>query len=70
MKINLDDTIMQSKSMTAVCRLLDEMCTELRRLSRSNSNPDENTRDLISKGKYVSNINKKRLSTIRRYKRA
>tara|TARA_R110002012_G_scaffold321654_1_gene550447 strand:- start:1319 stop:1531 length:213 start_codon:yes stop_codon:yes gene_type:complete len=70
MKVNLDDTIMQSKTMTQVCNLLDEITVELKRLSRKNAEPNENTKDLISLGRYVSNVNKKRLDVIKKYKKA
>ena len=70
MKVNLDDTIMQSKTMTQVCKLLEEMCIELKRLSRKNAEPNENTKDLIFLGRYVNNDNKKRLNVIKKYKKA
>ena len=66
MKIHLDPTIMQSKTVSKLVEIIEDLSIETKRLSRNNAKGSEL---LIKKANYVINARDKEIARVHNLKR-
>jgi|TARA_R100001015_G_C4600858_1_gene155791 hypothetical protein len=53
MKVNLDETIMQSKTMARVCKIMNMLLSETKRLAKPFEFDNEHTKEVIADASYI-----------------
>ena len=53
MRVNLDETIMQSRTMARVCKVMNRLLSETRRLAKPFEFDNDNTREAIADASYI-----------------
>ena len=53
MKVNLDETIMQSKTMARVCKIMNMLLSETKRLAKPFEFENEHTKEVIADASYI-----------------
>tara|TARA_R100001163_G_C5054176_1_gene190734 strand:- start:999 stop:1244 length:246 start_codon:yes stop_codon:yes gene_type:complete len=69
MKIHLDPTIMQSKTVSKLVEVIEDLSIETKRLSRGSSKGSESTKLLIKKANYIINVRQKELARVQNLKK-
>tara|TARA_R100000664_G_C2689564_1_gene94207 strand:+ start:283 stop:528 length:246 start_codon:yes stop_codon:yes gene_type:complete len=68
-KIHLDPTIMQSKTVSKLVEIIEDLSIETKRLSRNNAKGSQSTELLIKKANYVINARDKEIARVHNLKR-
>ena len=53
MKVNLDETIMQSKTMARACKIMNMLLSEKKRLAKPFEFENEHTKEVIADASYI-----------------